>query len=236
VIVDKIPFSVYDFFAYLASGIVAIAGADYVLDFGLTTARITPVQAALLVVAAYVSGHVVAQFSSLFFERLFVDRFLGRPVELLLGARPRWVGLKWLFPNYFRSLPEQTRSRVLREARLRGLDGTGEALFLHAYSCVSENPNMQARLDGFRNQYGFARNMSLALLTSAAFIVAARLFWHRPVRLALAAVAVAASGALFYRYLKFFRQFSYELLLRYAELGDCNSMRSDVSARAERIV
>ena len=41
---DKIPFSVYDFFAYLSSGAVWVVTADYVLGTGLLNQKeITPV-------------------------------------------------------------------------------------------------------------------------------------------------------------------------------------------------
>lgn len=62
---DKGPFSVYDFFAYLSAGVVVL--------FGIAFARhgtrafdldLNAVQALALVVAAYIAGHVVAAISS----------------------------------------------------------------------------------------------------------------------------------------------------------------------------
>jgi hypothetical protein len=91
-------------------------------------------------------------------------------------------------------------------------------LFLHAYSIVTANERAQARLDDFRNQYGFARNMSFAFLVSAIAIGATHFYGTHPVRLRWFLLAAFASVSLFYRYLKFFHQFSYELFLRYAEL------------------
>jgi hypothetical protein len=172
----------------------------------------------VLVVFAYVCGHIVAHFSSFVFEHLFVGRFLKRPNAVLLGEPPGWVALKWIFPNYFRALPEQTQERVREQAKDRGAIATGEGLFLHAYPIVSSIPSIQARLDDFRNQYGFARNMSLAFLTSCCAILIAHRFGHDTVRYRWAFLTGLASAALFYRYLKFFRQYSYELFLRYAEL------------------
>jgi hypothetical protein len=47
---DKTPFSVYDFFAYLSSGAVLIATADYVWRGGLITRdKIGPVFAVALI-------------------------------------------------------------------------------------------------------------------------------------------------------------------------------------------
>jgi hypothetical protein len=57
----------------------------------------------VLVVCAYVCGHIVAHFSSFILEHLVVGRFLKRPNAVLLGERPRLAVLRWVFPNYFRA-------------------------------------------------------------------------------------------------------------------------------------
>jgi hypothetical protein len=216
---DKIPFSVYDFFAYLSSGTVWLVTLDYILGMGLLAReKVSPVLGVVLVVFAYVCGHIVAHFSSFILEHLIVGRFLKRPNAVLLGEHPRWVVLKWIFPNYFRALPRQTQERVREQAEARSAKATGEGLFLHAYPIVSSSPSVQARLDDFRNQYGFARNMSLAFLTSCCAILVAHRFANQPLRYRWALLAGLVGVALFYRYLKFFRQYSYELFLRYAEL------------------
>jgi hypothetical protein len=218
---DKIPFSVYDFFAYLSSGVVWVLTADYVLGTGLLNQKDIPVVlGAALVIFAYVCGQIVAHFSSLVMEQIFVARLLKRPASILMGEEPRWRPLKWVFVNYFRPLPALTRSRISEQAEARGVGiATGEPLFIHAYPVVTSKRAIQARLDDFRNQYGFARNMSFALMISAITIVIAHRLAFHPVRLRWAALSAVAGIALFYRYLKFFRQYSYELLLRYAELS-----------------
>ncbi len=83
---------------------------------------------------------------------------------------------------------------------------------------MTANERTQARLDIFLNQYGFARNMSFAFLVSAVAIVAEHIYGTHPVRLRWSLLATFAAISLFYRYLKYFRQYSYELFLRYAEL------------------
>lgn len=218
---DKIPFSVYDFFAYLSSGAVWVLTADYVLGIGLLKQKDVPVVLAVaLVIFAYVCGHIVAHFSAFTMEQLFVGRLLKRPASILMGEAPRWRPLKWAFANYFRAFPPQTQNRVREQAETRGAAGvTREALFLHVYSVVTCNNAAQARLDGFLNQYGFARNMSFALMVSAVTTLVAHHLAFHPVRYRWAVLSAVASVALFYRYLKFFRQYSYELFLRYAELA-----------------
>jgi hypothetical protein len=218
---DKIPFSVYDFFAYLSSGVVWVITADYILGIGLLNKKDIPVVLGVaLIIFAYVCGHIVAHFSSFTMEHILVGRLLKRPTSILMGEKPRCRPLRWAFANYFRPLPTHTRNRVSEQAEARGAaSATGEALFMHAYPVVTSNSVIQARLDDFRNQYGFARNMSFALMTSAITIVIAHRLAFHPVRLRWAVLSAVAGVALFYRYLKFFRQYSYELLLRYAELA-----------------
>ncbi len=70
---DKIPFSVYDFFAYLSSGAVWLVTADYIFGTGLLDReKINPVLGVVLVILAYVSGQVVSHFSSFLFEHVLV--------------------------------------------------------------------------------------------------------------------------------------------------------------------
>jgi hypothetical protein len=61
--------------------------------------------------------------------------------------------------------------------------------------------------------------MSFSCLASAVAICVAYWWGPHPVRLRWAMLAVVAGVTLFYRYLKFFRQYSYELFLRYAGLS-----------------
>jgi len=217
---DKIPFGVYDFFAYLSSGAILLVTADYILSLGLLGQKDVGVTLGLvLIIFAYVSGQVVAHFASLVLERFVVGRILKRPTSVLLGEPARSRILIWIFPGYYRALPAGTRDRICQRARARGVGAQDESLFLHVYAVVtSGSERTQGRLDEFRNQYGFARNVGFAFfLASIAVIVGHRLSYH-PVRLRWAILAGLVSVTLFYRYLKFLRQYSYELLLRYAEL------------------
>lgn len=183
----------------------------------MTREKVNPLLAVVLIILTYVAGHVVAHFSSMFFERIAVHRILRSPSLLLLGTKPRIKFFKWVFPNYCRPLSESTQQRISEQVAARKCTAKGEGLFQHVYPIVTRNERFQLRLDDFRNQYGFARNISFAFLVAAVAITIARWYGH-PVELRWAVVAAVASVALFYRYLKFFRQYSYEMFLRYSEL------------------
>jgi len=144
-------------------------------------------------------------------------------MQYSIGAKPSWRLFKLVFPQFHRPFPDATQHRVRQQAVVDGGTATGEGLFLHAYATATRDERVQKRLDDFRNQYGFARNMSFAFLTSAVAILSEHRFGHHPVRLRWAILAVFGGVTIFYRYLKFFRQFSYELFLRYAELSDSDA-------------
>jgi len=223
---EKIPFSVYDFFAYLFSGAVVLAAIDYIWGIGtLTQKDVSPVLGITLVIFAYVTGQIVAHISSALLEHLFVKRILKPPSLLLFGAKPRCVAFKWIFPYYHRPLPENVMQRIREQASLRNCSAEGEGLFLHVYPIVTANERLQARLDEFRNQYGFSRNMAFAFFISAAAICVAHWYGPHPVRIRWAILAAFASVCLFYRYLKFFYQYSYELFIRYSGLPSTGTDR-----------
>jgi hypothetical protein len=228
---DKLPFGIYDFFAYLSAGAVLLATADYVYALGLLGLKeVSPVLAVALLVLLYVIGQIVAQFSSLLFEQIILGKFLGRPSTLLLGGAARSRVAGFLFPNYHRALPANVQARVREQAHQRNCAAEGEGLFLHAFPLVTANEKLQTRVDIFLNQYGFARNMAFAFLVSALWIAIAHWYGHHVVSLRWAGLAAFSSVSMFYRYLNFFRQYSYELLIRYSELPPATSMASSVGA------
>lgn len=223
---SKIPFTVYDVFAYLSSGSVVVASVDYLYGHQwLLQEKVPPVLAVFLLFLSYVVGHAVANFSAPVLEQFFVGVVLKRPSRTLMGEKP-WGFLGRLFPGYYRALPEKTRERVREQATARGFDGSGEALFLHAYAVTTKEERTQQRLDEFRNVYGFARNMAFVFLLAAAVFCVGACFTDTPPNYWWAAIAAVLGVSMLYRYLKFFRQFSYQLLITYAELDRPSGERS----------
>jgi len=72
------------------------------------------------------------------------------------------------------------------------------------------------RLDSFINKYGFARNLAFtSLLVGAALLVKSSMR-SNPDLVRYGWTALVVGVLLFYRYLKFFRQYSYELFNTYS--------------------
>lgn len=216
---NRIPFAAYDFFGYLASGLVVIIGMELALGFPRVLGQdLKPMDMVVLLLAIYVAGQLVATPSKAVFEDGLVEKILGRPSVNLFQQKRPWV--RWfLFPGFYKPLPDEIRERVLTRAAREGIKGPGEALFLHVrYSPeVRADDKLMARLDSFLNLYGFARNLAFTTLVVGTSL-SVRAWWlHPEPALAKYAVAAVVVGALLlYRYLKFFRQYSYELFSAYA--------------------
>ena len=211
------PFTPYDFFAYLASGSLVVATVDVLFGMQWLYSKDHPLALdVFLVLVAYVLGHVIAQLSSSLFESLLVERGLLGPSYILMGKTRR--GFPYLFRHYYKPLREEIRARVIDQSRTRGFSGSGEALFVHAFGVVKRDAPTMLRLDQFRNLYGFARNMALSLFVVALLISIGPLAGRQAIPQPWAWCALGLGVVMLYRYLKFFRQYSYEILVTYAEL------------------
>jgi hypothetical protein len=214
---SRIPFTVYDIFAYLSSGSVLVAVVDYLYgEQWLFEKEQTAIFALFLLFITYIAGHIIAHFSSLILEYFFVGRVLLRPTEILMGRKRPLLPL--LFRLYYKSLPEETQERVKYKAKVRGFVGSGEALFIHVFGVVKQEPSTKERVETFRNLYGFSRNLTFAFLLVGILLLIGSTDGRPVLPRAWALVSLGCSIAMLYRYLKFFRQYSYEILITYAEL------------------
>lgn len=211
------PFSAYDIFAYLSSGSLIVAAIDVLHGQGWILKKDHPLALdVFLVLAAYIMGHIVAHVSGMVFENGLVRRGLLTSSVVLLGkTRP---GFRYVFPNYHRPLPEETKKRFLAAVHARGFGGSGEALFAHVFGVLKGDAATMARCDSFRNLYGFARNISLSLFAVGVLILVGPSEGGSPVPYGFAWAAFALSGLMLLRYLKFLRLYTHELFVTYAEL------------------
>jgi hypothetical protein len=210
---------VYDFFAYLSAGTVIVALIDHVSGQPwLLSESLPPGGWALLVIFVYIAGHVVAHLSTLLFEHGLVQRLLGRPSVNLMGGRPKHRAAAVLCPGYYDPLPDATRRQVRDQMAVRGFPGEGEGMFLHALGIVAKEERAQKRLDEFRNVYSFARNMAFSLLAGAVALAVSALVRSMATDALSAAIFAGLGVIMLYRYLTFYRQYGYQLLLTYAEL------------------
>jgi hypothetical protein len=223
--VDKLPFSVYDFFGYLSAGFLTmVAVATAFVGEGPLHFRPGLVTGIFLLVFAYVVGQVIGNLAGFLLEGLLVGRAIRRPTPHLFGNQNDGWRQRW-FPGYCRSLPAATQDRVRERARGLGVvDPQADwALFMHCHARVKGEPVTQERLETFLNLYGFCRNCALALLAGGCVLVAGSLNGSAETGVVSpgwwSAAAIACAVGLFYRYLKFFRHYAVEVFASYAE-GD----------------
>lgn len=216
--IENLPFTVYDFFAYLSSGFLFLAAVDFVVEQQLILSQDTDVVSGFFwILISYITGQILASPSSWLLEREIVGKFLNTPSVNLFSERPKTWRTK-LFPGYFTPLPETTQKRIQEKAEIYGITEIGEPLFIHAFGQVKSNESYIARLNIFLNMYGFSRNISFTCLISAVVISVGSLKEGTWDTLPWVFLAIIGSIGMFYRYLKFFRQYSYELFISYAEL------------------
>jgi hypothetical protein len=222
----KIPFSVYDFFGYLFSGFTVLAALDFATGGGwLFAESIPPGLAIVFMLGAYVVGHAVSHLASVLIEHGFVRRVLRSPEEHLLATSRSSSRWRWIFPGNFLPLPAETRTRVLARAAAAGAGSEPRALFFHCHACVKSDEVTLARLNTFLNLYGFCRNLAMAVLLSGFVLMGSaflRATWFlspesRPLLL-IGALCLPMSYVLLLRYLKFFRHYTLEVFLSYAEV------------------
>src|SRR6266487_431938 len=110
---NRIPFSVYDFFGYLATGFLILVAVAYTTcRIGLLLEPPSLVMGFFWLVAAYVVGHIIAHIASAFLEETVLRRGLGSPEVHLLAAKKSGWRVRF-FPGNFKPFPTATQKRVL---------------------------------------------------------------------------------------------------------------------------
>lgn len=219
---QKIPFTSYDFWAYLSAGFMLLFALDQAAGTHLLMReKWTVVQGVMAVSVAYAVGQLVASASSWLYERLLVGKVLGNPRNILFGNVTAWRGFQKLLPGYFAPLPAETQKTALEKGAKVGVDKPGEALFWPAHVYGRGTPAVAARLDNFLNLYGFCRNTALVGLIDAAM-----LYWSYcqpkgpPEHLLWARISLVMSLGMTLRYLKFYRHFALEVFTSWAYAKD----------------
>ena len=121
---DKIPFDPYDFFGYIAAGLLAVVGMDITLGFPHVIHRdLKAVDGAVLLLGVYVAGQIIANFAKAILEDGVVDKLLGRPSVNLFRKAPRVRG--FLFSDFYKPLPPEIAASILAKAKAGGIHVLG---------------------------------------------------------------------------------------------------------------
>lgn len=215
---QKIPFTSYDFWAYLSAGFMLLFAIDQAAGTKLLMRDSwTVVQGVIAVSVAYAMGQLVASASSWLYEKLLVGKLLGYPRNTLFGQPKAWLWVRKFMPGYFEPLPEETQKAVMEKGGKVGVRQPGEALFWPAHVYGRSTPAIAGRLDNFLNLYGFCRNTALVGLVDAAILYWSYLRLHGPAEhLLWAHFSLVVSLGMTLRYLKFYRHFALEVFTSWA--------------------
>lgn len=217
------PFSDYDFYSYLASGIVLLFAIDYWLSGGDWTVDKdwTIQQNVLILIVAYITGQIIAIPSSILYDTILVNTILGHPIERQLGEADLSFMQKIfavIIGKDYGRLVESVRKNVMARAtedtklKTEVLLTHKQNIFDIAFIAARLREEDKTRIDDFRNQYGFSRNMSLT-----SFITAVLMYYSADVNASALAVLFCCLGVgMLVRFLTFYTTFSAEVLRSYA--------------------
>lgn len=218
----KIPFTSYDFWAYLSAGFLLLFALDQVCGTKLLMRDSwTVVQSVIAVSLAYITGQIVASLSLWLLEGVLIAKWLGYPRNVLFGQVKAWRWVRWVIPGYFNPLPDATQKAVLEKGGRVGVRTPGEALFWPAFANARATPAVMSRLNDFLNLYGFCRNVALVGLLDAALFYgsylqptgpAEHLLWSR--------ISLLVGVGMTIRYLMFFRLYACEVFTSFAYAKD----------------
>lgn len=228
-------FSDYDLFAYVATGLAALASWDAVFQTHIVLAADWTVSTATSTLAlSYVIGQVIASPSAFLLEKQFVQKVIGPPPLVLFGAAdPALPAIfrRTILREYYVPLEEGVRQRVVATAQAEGKPTQpGEPLFWAAFRAARSNPAAYARMESFLKLYGFCRNTAFVALAAALTLAGLWLYGlvsgcsRAPEHtLQWSGFALALGLGMLLRYLKFLRLYSVEVFITYSE-GAGNSM------------
>jgi hypothetical protein len=228
----SLRFSDYELFAYVATGIAAIAIWDLAIGTHIVVgAQWTLATSSLTIVFAYVIGHILASPASVVLEKCLVRRVLGAPAAILFQER-QYGWRSWLqrtiMSEYFTPLESGLRDRVIAKARANGNSAEpGEPLFWDAFAVAKSSSAARFRLETFLKLYGFCRNLSFCALLGAIVLLCAGMWslvfagWTDAVqqKLMWSVVLLAVGMAMTARYLKFHRLYAVEVFVTFGGIS-----------------
>lgn len=219
---DHFPFTDYDFYAYLASGGLLLAVIDYIFNAGavLTQPDWSFGQIVLAVAGSYVLGHIVAMLAQTTLETSLIGSLFAKPMDIQLGTKqPRFHEkmLGKMVGRYYEPMKSVSCQNTLQKAATKlSCEVTeiteGESVFLLGFKDSFADEKLRHRIDGFRNQYGFCRNVAFVALVASLLLVWSACTNSMSLHWWLAAVSFLIFVAMFTRFMKFLATFQAEVI------------------------
>lgn len=207
---SRIPFTDYDFYAYLVTGLSLLLVLDLAFNDGfLSSGNARWTHFLIAGVLAYILGQLLASASQATLEAGLAHRVLGHPAEVLLGTEQRRLGLANALGGRFYKPLSPAFLQIVRDVigEAREVDNlTARDKYEIAYAWVRLNADTVSRLEASRNQYTFARNVALASFLDMvlfAYMSGRGIPWA----LSAAICALLIALGMTHRFLKFYSTF-----------------------------
>ncbi len=176
----KLPFGPFAYFGYLANGIVTVILIDFVfLGQRLTGTNTNDITGSIILLGlAYAFGQVTASAASWLYERILVRKVIGVPTGFILDLwEPGSIrcGLRFLgiLTDYVRPWQGDDPDAIMQVAQARGFPtASPDRLFGCLYRDYLGAGAETEKLETYRNQYHFSRNLSFTLMFWAVFLLA----------------------------------------------------------------
>lgn len=215
------PFSNYDFYAYLTSGMIIIAAYDEVFMNSILAQQEewTIASGVFWIAIAYLLGQIVAIPSSALLEHFLARGVLHSPASILLGTvAPRWreKAVSLIFgAREYQPFPIPNRENIINKiANCLRIDRslvTSESAFQCAYPYARSVEDTAIRLDNFLNQYGMCRNVSFASGVAAILLAFKAYNFPSEMSISLLIGAIILFIGLFGRFIKFYAAYAREV-------------------------
>lgn len=224
---DWFPFTNYDFYAYLASGLVLLCAIDFWATGGqlLRRENWTFLQGSVVVAVGYITGQIVSIPASGILEGFVAHTLLRPPIAVLISAKSNCLERflsRFLIGRYYAPLPSGTREKILARAEMEtGLSRSKlctlpEEIFAPAHSWARKFEDTRNRMDDFRNQYGFNRNMAMTSFITTLLMFDRFRHHDDDIAAVLMVFALLLSLGMMLRFLKFYSSFAAEVFQVYA--------------------
>lgn len=219
------PFTDYDFYAYLTSGLILVAAFDLGFFNGALVYEESWsfVQGVFWTITCYLIGHVAAGLSSFFLQQLTFCGPFSSPESIILGLKnPRLHEriIRRLFANEYSQFPEYISAKILEKLETDtgheiSAETDREVVFQTAFSISRYEDSSKQRLDTFMNLYGLCRNVSFSFLISFFIFAISSVIYEDSFNSILAALSLSMTIGMFGRYLKFYSAYTREILRTY---------------------
>lgn len=222
---DKIPFSIYDFFGYLTPGALFLISIDYFLlkQQLIKSAAENLITGFVSLILVYIIGHIISSVSCWCFEKIFVKKFLKPPSVTLFKDKRSIVKLKKLFSTYYNPLSKNVQDNIIKKLGIESETSEDEkynAMFQLAFSRVKIHEPSMLSLNNFLYLYGFARSVSLVCLVMVLILFVSSVFYKISICPWWIVGFIFAFIMMFFRYLKFYRYYDRDMFLSYLSLPE----------------